>query len=1004
MWNGRRPLPAPGRSWCILKWMLRFAILAALSGCLLVGVAGDLSAQGLFEAKGKAEFRPNAVLVAFQPGTSTGRRSRVVTDLGLRVDTNIKSPHFARLLLPPNTRRSATAYIDTLKRLPEVRVAELDFVYRTAQAAPNDPKFSQQWALRNTGQTGGTAGADINALNAWAVTTGSEGTIVAVIDTGVDASHPDLSANILRDGSNQVIGYDFYSNDNNPTDEDGHGSHVAGTIGAVTNNNVGVAGVAHRVRIMPVRFLGPDGGTTAGAIESIDFARTNGAHIMNNSWGGGGHSQLMKEAIERARDAGILFVAAAGNAGRNVDNSPFYPASYNREVSNVVSVGATNDRDQRASFSNYGLTVDMFAPGEGILSTVPVAYDSDGTPDGYDTYSGTSMASPHVAGAASLIKSRFPTLGAAQLKKRLLFGAQSKAALEGLAQFGRLESLMILDNDTVVPFAPTRLSVAKTSPTTLEVEFETTGDDGYAGQASRYELRFAGMPVTEANFDQARLAEEFGLNTPSGASQRRFVRGLFPGGTYYAALRAYDNVGNPSRVVSFGPLATGPAMWSDRVEGAPQFTASSGSAWSTTDQVFYSSKHSWTDSPGDYTNNSDTMLTLNAAVPVPQLAFLRFHAKMALETGYDFLDVEVSSNGGTSWSKVLSLTGFKDWSPYSVPLSQFAGSNALFRFRMRTDSSIVYDGVYLDDIQIVSFATVYSDNLEGVNRFAGDAPWALVTTNSHSPTRSWHDSPGGNYANDLNLLLTGTNTIPISGIADPHVMVWAQLALESGYDWFSILTANNGESQFGERVRFTGTAPWAALLAPIGAASSTRIQFKLTTDYSIVDDGVHVDDISIVGEAQTSVALSNVSGIFRFSSLATGALPPGGAVIEVRPVGSTAPVMAYSVPLGSLGQFAMVVPRGDYDVSLKIGSWLRRTFRVNASGGDVTGIDVTFTNGDVNGDNSVNLVDFLMLRAAFGSTSASPNWNENADLNRDGTVNATDFLILRGNLGRTGDS
>lgn len=984
--------------------MLRFAILAALSGCMLVGSAGSVGAQGPFEAKGKGEFRPNAVLVAFRAGTSNARRSRVVADLGLAVDTRVKSPHFARLLLPPRARQSADGYVEALKRVPEVRVAELDYVYRPAQALPNDPKFSQQWALRNTGQTGGTAGADINALNAWAVTTGSEGTIVAVIDTGVDAGHPDLSANILRDGSNQVIGYDFYSNDANPADEDGHGTHVAGTIGAVANNNVGIAGVAHRVRIMPVRFLGPDGGTSANAILSIDFARTNGAHIMNNSWGGGSHSQLMKEAIERARDAGILFVAAAGNAGRNVDNSPFYPASYNREVSNVVSVGATNDRDQRASFSNYGLTVDLFAPGDDILSTVPVAYDGDGTPDGYEMYSGTSMASPHVAGAASLIKSRFPSLGAAQLKRRLLFGSQTRAALVGLAQFGRLESLMILDNDTVVPHAPTRLSVAMTSPTTLEAEFETTGDDGYAGQASRYELRFGGSPITEGNFEQARLAEEFGLGAPAGVGQKRFVRGLFPGGTYYAAMRAYDNVGNPSRVVSFGPLTTAPALWTDRVEGAPQFAASAGSSWSVTDQVFYSSKHSWSDSPGDYANNSDTMLTLNATVAVPQLAFLRFHAKTALESGYDFLEVEVSLNGGTSWSKVFSLTGFRDWTPFSVPLGQFAGSNALFRFRMRTDSSITYDGVYLDDFQIITYSTVYSDNMEGVNRFLGDSPWTLVTTNSHSPTRSWHDSPGGNYANDLDIRLTGANSIPISGIADPHVLAWAELALESGYDWFSILTANDGGSEFTERVRFTGTAPWAALLAPIGVASTTRIQFRLTTDYSIVGDGVHVDDVSIVGEAQTPVALSTVSGVFRLSSLATDAVPPGGAVIEVRPIGSTAPAMAYSVPLGSLGQFAMVVPRGDYDVSLKIGSWLRRTFRVNAGGGDVTGIDVTFTNGDVNGDNSVNLVDFLLLRAAFGSTSTSPNWSENADLNRDGTVNATDFLILRGNLGRTGDS
>ncbi len=988
----------------MLKSMLRIAKMAAAATALLIALASVAVAQPKSEIKGKPEYRPGAVLVAFHSSASAARRARVVSEFALEVDARVKSPYFVRLTLPARSRLSAADYVEALKARPEVRIAELDFVYRTTQTAPNDPKFNLQWALRNTGQTGGTAGADINALNAWAVTTGSEGTIVAVIDTGVDSTHPDLSANILRNGSNEVVGYDFYSNDNNPNDEDGHGTHVAGTIGAVTNNNIGVAGVAHRVRIMPVRFLGSDGGTTANAILSIDFARTNGAHIMNNSWGGGGYSQLLREAIERARDAGILFVAAAGNAGRNVDNSPFYPASYNREVANVVSVGANDDRDQRASFSNYGLTVDLFAPGDEIVSTVPLAYDSDGTPDGYDTYSGTSMASPHAAGVASLIKSRYPALGAAQIKRRLLFGSKSRAGLDGLAKFGRLESLMVLDNDAVVPHPPTRLSVAKTSPTTLEVEFESAGDDGYAGSASRYELRFASAPINDANFDQARLAEEFGLSSPSGVGQRRFVRGLFPGGTYYAALRAYDNVGNPSRVVSFGPLVTGPALWTDRVEGSPQFTPSAGSAWAITDQVYYSSKNSWSDSPAEYSNNSDTTLTVNAPVPVPQLAFLRFHAKMALETGWDYLDVEVSSNGGTSWSKVLSLTGFTDWAPFSVPLSQFAGSNALFRFRMRTDSSITYDGVYLDDIQIVSFSTVYSDNLEGVNRFVGDAPWALVTTNSHSPTRSWHDSPGGNYVNDLSIRLTGTNTIPISGVADPHVMVWAQLALESGYDWFSIRTANNGDSEFTERGRFTGTAPWAALLVPVGAATSTRIQFQLTTDYSIVDDGVHLDDISIVGEGQTSVPLSTISGIFRLAGLASGAVPTGGAVIEVRSVGSTSPLMAYSVPLGSLGQFSMVVPRGNYDVSLKIGSWLRRTFRVDAFGGDVTGVDVTFVNGDVNGDNSVNLVDFLLLRAAFGSTQTSPNWNENADLNRDGTVNATDFLILRGNLGRTGDS
>lgn len=291
---------------------------------------------------------------------------------------------------------------------------------------PTDTSFTQLWGLHNTGQTGGIADADIDAPEAWDITTGSREVLVGVIDTGVDRSHPDLLANMwtnpgeipgnsIDDDGNgfvdDVHGWDFFSNDNNPTDEEGHGTHCAGTIGGVGNNVTGVTGVCWQVSIVGLRFLGPSGGSTSDAIEAVNYSRDLGVDLTSNSWGGGGFSSLLQTAIASAGAAEQLFIAAAGNDGSNTDLSPQYPAGY--ALNTIVSVASSTHSDTRSSFSNYGATtVDLAAPGSSIYSTVPGS--------SYATYSGTSMATPHVSGAVALLKSIDPAMAAEEIKTRLL--------------------------------------------------------------------------------------------------------------------------------------------------------------------------------------------------------------------------------------------------------------------------------------------------------------------------------------------------------------------------------------------------------------------------------------------------------------------------------------------------------------------------------------------------------------------------------------------------------
>jgi subtilisin family serine protease len=301
-----------------------------------------------------------------------------------------------------------------------------------------DPDMGKAWGITK-----------ISADKAWTTNKGSKNVVVAVIDTGIDYNHPDLAFNIWRNAkgakslstgvnasgdeiTGDVVGWDFVHNDNLPYDDNEHGTHCAGVIGAVGNDGKGISGVNQRVSIMAVKFLtGQGSGDTATAIKAIDYAVSRGAKVLSNSWGGKGDdgtNGALRDAIQRAQDAGVLFVAAAGNDGTDNDSDPVFPASFN--LDNMVNVAATTESDGLAFFSNTGAkSVQVGAPGTNVYSTTPGGR--------YAKLSGTSMACPHVAGTAALIWSQFPNADYHEIKRRLMDSGDALPALAGKTVTGK---------------------------------------------------------------------------------------------------------------------------------------------------------------------------------------------------------------------------------------------------------------------------------------------------------------------------------------------------------------------------------------------------------------------------------------------------------------------------------------------------------------------------------------------------------------------------------------
>lgn len=651
------------------------------------------------------QFAPDSVLVRFKTSaTQMQKMNARALVLGKKIRGYGLVKRLEHLQLSEGVRVENA--LKRLRQLPFVEYAEPDYVLR---ADSDDTYYSLQWGLNNTGQQiRGIAGiddADIDAQEAWTISTGDPTFVVAIIDSGVEYSHEDLAGNmwmnpgeipgdgIDNDGNgfvDDVYGWDFFSNDSNPMDEEGHGTHVAGTVCAEGDNGIGVSGVAWQCRIMALRFLGPDGGFTSDAIAALNYAVDMGVKVSNNSWGGGGYSQSLISAIQNAGNSGHLFVAAAGNDGRNTDNVPHYPSAYS--LDNIISVAATDNRDQLAGFSNYGLeSVDIGAPGVDIASTML---------SGYYWSSGTSMAAPHVTGVAALVFGAHPEWNYSQVRDRLYNTVRPVAALNGLSVTGGVvNAYAALLEPVSEPLAPSNLSATSLSDVRIDLAWSDNSDneDGFAIERSTEGISWAEIGRVERDITSYSDAL---LNAETTYSYR--VRAFNSAGysAYSNSTSATTDPAPTSREINAG----GEIQGAGSVTGTYQDTwYDDGTDQSITEQSSGGRKflrysyleHTWTFSvpPGS------VIFNLNAwsSPSNDGDTFVFSYSK----DGVTFTDM-VTVNGGST----------ADWHSYSLP----PGTTGTVYVRVidtdQTPGSQEFDTVYVDRMYIL------------VEQQAGDPPVA----------------------------------------------------------------------------------------------------------------------------------------------------------------------------------------------------------------------------------------------------------------------------------------
>lgn len=507
---------------------------------LIVLTAGSVSAQAP-----TAQFVQGEVLIKFRAGVAQAQTQSTFSNAGIAQMEFI--PAIGVYVCNITNQQSVNAAVQACQADPNIEYAEPNYIYTKFEpvprrTTPNDPRFSELYAMQNSND------ADIDAVEAWDTQQGSREVIIGVIDTGVDYNHQDLSANMWRnpgesgdgkenngvddDGNgfvDDVFGWDFQQDDNDPMDDHDHGTHVSGTIGAVGNNGTGVVGVNWQVSIMALKFLDSNGsGDVSDAIPAIIYAADMGAKLTSNSWGGGGFSQAMQDAIEYARDRGSIFVAAAGNSGLDNDSFANYPSNY--DVANVVAVAANDRNDNLASFSNTGRqTVDLSAPGVDILSCQPG--------NRYQTFSGTSMATPHVSGVFGLVFAQYPDISYRDAMIRLLGSVDTKSQfLNTTATGGRLNANNIFSTDPRIAFV-TAMKNTNDTTGTYQIDAEAIDDGSISSVSLNYDVgsgpQTVAMPNTGGN--------QYSAGIPSQPL----------GTTITYSVTATDDQGNTSQTATF---------------------------------------------------------------------------------------------------------------------------------------------------------------------------------------------------------------------------------------------------------------------------------------------------------------------------------------------------------------------------------------------------------------------------------------------------------------------
>jgi PKD repeat protein len=626
-------------------------------------------------------FRPNPAHDYSAPGSPAAQANADVHAAVKRDFTPYGLEGVQVVTLPPGL--SVEKAIAIYESNPNVRYAEPNFL-RELMAAPNDLYFSRQWPLLNTV----SPSSDIDAVQAWDVTTGSSSVVVAVVDTGIAYTHPDLAANIWSNADevpgdgvdndnnlyvDDVRGWDFAGNDNDPIDVYYHGTHCSGIIGAAGNNGVGISGVMQQVRLMPVRVF-DDGNYLVDSEHLVAawlYAGDNGARVISCSFGGGPYtySELEQEAIQ-ATDA--LFVFAAGNTATDNDLLPTYPASY--PLANIIAVAATDSSDRLASFSSYGLSsVDLAAPGVNVYST--------GLSGSYRYASGTSMAAPHVAGVAGLVLSQEPGLSVGELKARILNGVEPVPALQGkVATGGRLNAYgALIGNPNVLAAAFTASPTSGTAP--LAVQFADTS---------------TGAPGS--------WAWDFGDGTTSTLQNPTHI--YADPGSYTVTLTATDAAGLSDTATMTGMITVTASTDFEAALEAPALTwdTDAGAPWTVDMTVTHDGQDSARSGP--IGNSASSRLSATVTGPATVSFWWKVSSEYISSSVWDGLVFTVDH------SAKAVIAGEADWTQYQYTLP--AGEHSLvWTYQKNSAGSTGSDASWLDQVTVIGPAPTVSSITPG---------------------------------------------------------------------------------------------------------------------------------------------------------------------------------------------------------------------------------------------------------------------------------------------------
>lgn len=642
-----------------------------------------------------------AVRARFARRTVRGPKDAAVADLS----------HIYLLELPEDADVKRFAHL--YHQDPLVAYATPNYL-ATVRFLPSDSLYANLWGLQK-----------IQMEPAWDAARGA-GILAAVIDTGIDYTHPDLAVNMwvnpgeipangLDDDANGCVddihGCDFVNTDGDPQDGHSHGTHVAGTIGAVANTE-GVIGVAPEVTLMAVKGLSDSGsGTFADLAASINYAALEGADVLNNSWGcafGCPVDPTLEAAIQNAYTLGAVVVFAAGNDNDNVDDN------FPENMPETIAVSAFTQTDQKASFSNYGTLIDVAAPGVDILSTVPGA--------SYATFSGTSMACPHVVGLAALVAQLHSNWTNEQIRTAIRQSADD-VGLPGFdieSGYGRINAAravtFVPEDDQIPPAAVTDLAAEPAGVGKVRLTWTATGDDGLVGTASAYHVRSATVPLTDANFNTAAPVPGVPFPKPSGSPEQVTVSGFSPGLTYYFGVKVADNVQNVSALsnVAASVGGSGVVVLGEHFEsGSPGWSAlglwhlsTARSNSPVTSQAYNDGVDYATGGPNSGTLTSPP-IDLTAATEA-LLTFAHWYETESYPLPYDLRQVQISTNNGLSWNVLRqwdsTMPNQLSWAPIGLDLSAYVGQTVRIRFLFDTVDAAAnnFEGWYVDDVTVAA--------------------------------------------------------------------------------------------------------------------------------------------------------------------------------------------------------------------------------------------------------------------------------------------------------------